>query len=130
MLGVDRLADRRPHQVKMLVARACNVTVTVIAEVLLDDGNDLILAKTTPFPGGVPQEEGRGQPHLHVEISDATNELGQLIVGHDCPAVAPNCQRHSAIARMLLRFRCTRSSTYSTLASGRKWCRPSGVLVF
>ncbi len=29
-------------------------------------------------------------------------------------------QRHSAIARMLERFRCTRSSTYSTLASGRK----------
>ena len=36
-----------------------------------------------------------------------------------------NRQRHSAIARMLLRLRWARSSTYSTLASGRKWCNPS-----
>jgi hypothetical protein len=42
MLGFDRLADRRPHQVEVLVAGARNVKVAAILEVFFDGGDDLV----------------------------------------------------------------------------------------
>jgi hypothetical protein len=45
--------------VEVLVTRTRDVTVAAILEVLLENGDDFILAETVPNPGGVPQEEGR-----------------------------------------------------------------------
>jgi hypothetical protein len=85
ILGFPQPPDRRLYHREMRIAAAARVEPTVIGEVLLDDGNDLVLRNTEPVACSIAKVEGRAKAKAHVEIAEAANELGELDVIHGQP---------------------------------------------
>src|SRR5258706_588286 len=75
VLGLDRLADRRPHQVKVPISRAGGIEPATGVEVLLENGHDLVLAETKPLLSDGVQMKWRAQSLARVEIPDAGDDL-------------------------------------------------------
>src|SRR5262252_1035800 len=105
----------------MGISRSGGVKAAAILEVLLDHGDDLVLAQTTPGLHGVAKMKWRGQTLLHVGATNAAHELGKLEIALGVLAVVLIWHHEHTSATMTAgRARVTTTGRY--ISRGDRQC--------